>query len=141
VYTTLPPPEDQDAVGELSEVAATSTVVRTNLGVSPDYNDNGVVDAADYPIWRNSFGQVAFGLPADGNGNGRIDVGDYLIWKMNYGLVVPGSGSGGGSASRVVPDPGGSPVPEPASGLLLAGAMGVLFSRPRKPFLRQVNGP
>ena len=43
-----------------------------------DYNHNGVVDAADYTVWRDSLGKaVAVGVGADGNGNGLIDAGDY----------------------------------------------------------------
>jgi hypothetical protein len=68
-----------------------------------DYNDDGVVDAVDYSVWRNTLGQVAANLPADGNNNGRIDSGDYTVWKANYG---DSSGSGGvGHAITVVPEP------------------------------------
>ena len=41
-----------------------STGSDTLLG---DYNLNGIVDAADYTVWRNSFGQAGAGLAADGN--------------------------------------------------------------------------
>ncbi|MCA9260542.1 MAG: hypothetical protein KDA61_15120, partial [Planctomycetales bacterium] len=46
-----------------------------------DYNGNGSVDAADYTIWKDSFGQSGQDLAADGNGNGVIDAADYTIWK------------------------------------------------------------
>ena len=32
-----------------------------------DYNGNGVVDAADYTIWRDTLGQMGADLPADGD--------------------------------------------------------------------------
>jgi hypothetical protein len=50
-----------------------------------DYNQNGVVDAADYVAWRNTLGQSGSGLGADGNGNGRIDAGDYAVWRAHFG--------------------------------------------------------
>ncbi len=81
-----------------------------------DYNQNGVVDAADYALWRNTFGQnVANGTGADGSGNGLVDDADYGIWTMHFGQSA-GSGAG---ASFGLP---GSAVPEPGScALLLVG--------------------
>jgi hypothetical protein len=76
-----------------------------------DYNQDGVVNAADYSVWRNTLGAVGSNLAADGNGNGRIDAADYAVWKSNFGMSS-GAGSGG------LAD-GGS-VPEPASLMLLA---------------------
>jgi hypothetical protein len=49
-----------------------------------DYNRNGVVDLADYVVWRKTLGSVT-NLNADGNGNGSIDVGDYTVWRANFG--------------------------------------------------------
>ena len=70
-----------------------------------DYNKNGVVDAADYVVWRHTLGQVVSALSgADGNGNGMIDAGDYNFWRANFGQVAAGSGSGG-SANASVPEP------------------------------------
>ena len=36
-----------------------------------DYNQNAVVDAPDYNVWRDSFGDEGEDLPADGNLNGQ----------------------------------------------------------------------
>ena len=49
-----------------------------------DYNRNGVVDAADYTVWKDSFGETSR-LEADGSGNGVVDAADYTIWKDNFG--------------------------------------------------------
>jgi T5SS/PEP-CTERM-associated repeat protein len=76
-----------------------------------DYNQNGVVDAADYVVWRNSLGQSATDLAADGNGNGIIDAGDYDVWRAHFGSAA---GSGSSANGRF-----GATVPEPASFLLL----------------------
>jgi hypothetical protein len=74
-------------------------------GPTGDYNGNGVVDAADYVVWRKTSGQGATppGSGADGNGNGTIDPGDFDFWKSTFGNTVPGAGLG---SSFAVPEPG-----------------------------------
>ncbi|MEM8864547.1 MAG: dockerin type I domain-containing protein [Planctomycetota bacterium] len=54
-----------------------------------DFNGDGVVDAADYTVWRDSLGSD-FLLTADADGSGVIDIADYQIWKANYGTPTPG---------------------------------------------------
>jgi T5SS/PEP-CTERM-associated repeat protein len=94
------------------------TVTLSVGGALGDYNHNGIVDAADYTVWRDSLGQSGTGLAADGNASGTIDAGDYNVWKSNFGNRA-GSGSGATAA-----------VPEPTSMvLLLAGAMTLLVRR------------
>lgn len=91
--------------------ATISTTVRTNFSASllPDYNRNGVVDAADYVLWRNTQGATGAGLPADGNGDGTVNQADYNLWRASFGALA-GSASAAGLSTSV--------VPEPASGLL-----------------------
>jgi hypothetical protein len=78
--------------------AVTLAVVPALAG---DYNANGVVDAADYIVWRKMLGRNGIGLAADGNGNAVVDQGDYTVWQNNFGAV---SGSGAGTATTV-PEP------------------------------------
>ena len=78
-----------------------------------DYNKNGVVDAADYVVWRNLAGQFGSGLAADGNHDGQIDVSDYQLWRANVGRT---RSSGAGVGTTVA-------VPEPGSVALLLIAM------------------
>jgi hypothetical protein len=52
-----------------------------------DYNFNGVVDAADYVVWRKTSGATN-DLRADGNTNGIIDQGDYNLWRAHFGQVL-----------------------------------------------------
>jgi hypothetical protein len=65
--------------------AVNSFVSFAIVGQPGDYNGDGVVDAADYTVWRDSLGQTGSGLAADGNANGAIDSGDYTTWKMHFG--------------------------------------------------------
>jgi hypothetical protein len=71
-------------------------------GLAGDYNQDGIVDAADYTVWRDTLSSTT-NLTADGNGNGLIDTGDYDVWKMHFGQTA-GSGSGGAAG---VPEPSG----------------------------------
>lgn len=71
-----------------------------------DYNGDGVVDAADYTVWRDTLGQAGSGLAADGTGpagvpDGVVDQLDYDFWKANFGNH---SGTGAG-ATAAVPEP------------------------------------
>jgi hypothetical protein len=57
-----------------------------------DYNFNGVVDAADYVVWRKTVGSTN-DPRADGSGNGIVDQADYDFWRANFGNTM-GAGSG-----------------------------------------------
>lgn len=72
-------------------------------GLPGDYNGNGVVDGADYVLWRDGGP-----LQNEVDTPGTVDAADYTAWRARFGNM---SGSGSGL--------GGVVVPEPASGLLL----------------------
>ena len=71
-------------------------------GLQGDYNDDGIVDAADYTVSRDALGSTT-NLAADGNGNGIVDAADYDVWKTNFGAHA-GSGAGA-EANAAVPEP------------------------------------
>jgi hypothetical protein len=118
VFTTL----GSSSTFGLIAPATTTTVVRTFIG-SADYNDNGIVDAADYALWRNFNGQsVPNGFGPDGNFDGVVNQADYNFWRSRFGLPM-GAGSGGSLSTGA--------VPEPWSGILLVvGAILVVSMYP-----------
>jgi hypothetical protein len=85
-----------------------------------DYNNNGVVDAADYVLWRK-------GATLQNDSTPGVQAADYDVWRSHFGNT-----SGGVGGSRAVTrglvsyvtsfsGPGsGSTVPEPA-GVILVG--------------------
>jgi hypothetical protein len=81
-----------------------------------DYNKDGVVDAADYTVWRDTLGQTTGNEnahpAADTNHDFLINELDYLIWKDNFGKPESTAGSGALAGSQS--------VPEPATALLVA---------------------
>ncbi len=92
------------------------SITGTATGVPGDYNENDVVDAADYTVWRDKLGGAA--LPNEGASPGTVDQDDYVFWKNNFG----NSGSGSLSAAA---------VPEPASSVcLVMAAVTMLVARP-----------
>lgn len=56
-----------------------------------DYNADGVVDAVDYAVWRETLGEavLAAGAGADGDGDGMIGAGDLAVWRSRYGSSLP----------------------------------------------------
>ncbi len=64
-----------------------------------DYNFNGVVDAADYSVWRDTLNSMA-DLRADGNGDGVVDALDYGVWRSNFGATVSELGARERGAGR-----------------------------------------
>jgi hypothetical protein len=114
----------EDAAGELYLVDYSGHRIYKIVAAPPieqgDYNLNGVVDTADYTVWRNTFGnEVTSHTGADGDGSGIIDEGDYLRWKQNFGTITnAGLGSVG--------------VPEPTTALYGAlGALALAIALPR----------
>ena len=89
-----------------------------------DYNQNGIVDAGDYLVWRRTKGTaVPRGTGADGNANGIVDDDDFNFWRTRFGTAVP---RGSGVALET------SSVPEPGSALaLMTGIVALLTSRIR----------
>jgi hypothetical protein len=69
------------------------------MGVMGDYNNNGVVDAADYVLWRNGGP-----LQHEGASPGVVDAADYTFWRSRFG-ATSGSGAGVG-VGAAVPEPG-----------------------------------
>jgi fibronectin-binding autotransporter adhesin len=81
-----------------------------SVGLAGDYNSNGVVDAADYVVWRNGLGTI-------------YTQNDYNIWRAHFGQP---SSSGVGVSTNAA-------VPEPATWVLCAAALVLIVVRNRLP--------
>ncbi|WP_197527361.1 dockerin type I domain-containing protein [Pirellulimonas nuda] len=69
-----------------------------------DFNRDGFIDAADFTVWRDHFGDIVEPYSfADANGDGFIQQLDYQIWKQGFQ-------SGSAIALSIV-----EPVPEPST--------------------------
>ena len=74
-----------------------------SAGVEGDYNGNGVVDAADYVLWRKGGP-----LQNEVDAPGTINQADYDAWRARFGDTAQ-SDSGSGAAA----------IPEPAACILV----------------------
>jgi hypothetical protein len=80
--------------------------------VDGDFNGDGVVNLADYTVWRDNLGAEENDTVLSGNGNGGVvDATDYQLWKTNFGAGGTGAIAAGAAS-----------VPEPAA-LMVAGLM------------------
>lgn len=102
--------DDNEVIDEEDYKFWASSYGLTNVqpGTGADGNADGVINAADYTVWRNNLGaesawkspasSMIFGPPdpvpgsggvmADYNGNGVVDYNDYDIWSSTFGSTV-----------------------------------------------------
>lgn len=105
----LPPSSEFDQRGEpFARVVGNQTDIGAyeSQGIpsfSPgDYNRDGLVNAADYTVWRDALGQtVTPGVGADGDGSGTIDAADYSIWRSHFGNGLQFNSGSGSSSSQL----------------------------------------
>lgn len=86
-----------------------------------DYNNDGLVNAADYTLWRDRKP-----LPTETVTAGVTDAADYAVWRANYGLT----GQGGAMA-----------IPEPASATFVAMVLACGLRRGRVLFTARCHSP
>jgi T5SS/PEP-CTERM-associated repeat protein len=103
------------------DIDASHVVLSVVPALAGDYNASGVVDAADFAVWRKLLNQTGAGLAADGDDDNIVTAADYQIWRTNFGATL-GSSAAGAAA-----------VPEPAAAFLICvGATIASLVRRRK---------
>jgi gluconolactonase len=114
------------ASGRTLFITAGTSLFKVDLNVPApalgDYNGDGLIDSADYIVWRDTLGTTA-NLSADGNGSHVIDATDYDVWRAHFGQSIVS-----GSANNV-----NAAVPEPATlVLMMFAAAGWCLQRGRR---------
>lgn len=91
------PVTDVDQVQTQFDVTSDESVVVTAVNVldipAADYNFDGLVNAADYSIWRDTNGSTTL-AQADGNGDGVVDTDDYDLWVAGFGGIAAAAAAG-----------------------------------------------
>jgi cyclophilin family peptidyl-prolyl cis-trans isomerase len=107
-----------------------ATAVTLSVALA-DYNRNGIVDAADYVLWRNTRNtNVSPSTGADGNGDGLVNDLDYAIWRSNFGNRSGVAGGSGSFLATVLPESSTACLMI-IGGMLLAGRCGIFRQRLR----------
>ena len=90
---------------ELESTASSEPIVIDNLqifavqtGVPGDYNEDGVVNAADYSSWLSALGSGT--LPNESASPGVVDSADYDFWKTQFSAT-----NGLANTTQFVPEP------------------------------------
>jgi len=78
--------------------------VTTFSNFAGDYDNNGIVDAADYRVLLDSLGALSGALPNDIDG-GVIGTAQFNTWKANFGNSSVGAGSGAVASGVTLPEP------------------------------------
>jgi hypothetical protein len=84
-----------------------------------DFDSDGDVDGADFVAWQTNF-PLASGATlgqGDADADGDVDGADFVVWQTNFPFT---------------PGPGASPVPEPATWLLMGLTLPALALLRRK---------
>ena len=83
-----------------------------------DFNDDGLVNAADLTMWKGAFGVNANG---DANGDNVTNGADFLVWQRQFGQTP----------AVAAASPAAQAVPEPSAGILSAIATMLLAAARR----------
>ena len=76
---------------DLSQGIFVSNLVASLQPLLGDYNKNGVVDAADYTVWRDHLGtnfDLNFNGDESGASVGIVDQADYALWQAHFGETL-----------------------------------------------------
>lgn len=94
--------DDQTSASQAFAGLAGVSAALDTVFLAGDFDGNGVVDLADYALWRANYGSKTLAA-ADGNSDGVVDAADYTIWRNNLGATTPGSNIA--AAETTAPEP------------------------------------
>jgi hypothetical protein len=91
----------------VNEIAYDQGKLRLMDLIAGDFSGDGVVDAVDFVVWRDTIGASGSQLRADANHDGAVTTLDYDIWRANFGNKLPDLFPGGGTGLDLasVPEP------------------------------------
>jgi hypothetical protein len=116
IYFVFGTPGSTLAALRAAETWVTNRAAELAPDFNADFNDDFVVDGADFLIWQRNLGATNAPLSAgDADRDGVVGTGDLAIWRNEFGLSLetyPGAQS---TPPASIPS---LPVPEPSAWLL-----------------------
>jgi len=114
--------------GRSFDLSYSGNSVAVNVVAGPlhaDFNEDGIVDAADLIVWRGGFGVSGSATRSQGDADGdqKVDGADLLIWQHQFGVTLASLASG--------------PVPEPHGFALMAVGIAVVIGAASRTEMRQ----
>lgn len=113
---------------ESSKSVPYGTKLLTTIGapnfITGDFNGDGVVNTADYTVWRDTNGQLGSETnhpAADPNHDFVVNDADYALWAQNFG-----------SPNAIAAPSLSTSIPEPASLLIAAVAAAITVGRNKR---------
>lgn len=94
-------PEQAGGAFVVGKLGIDNVTLATTPQVLPgDFNGDGLVNLADYTVWRNNLGGADDAVINNaGDGQPGVDAADYEVWKLHFG---PGDSA---TAAVAVPEP------------------------------------
>jgi uncharacterized protein YjbI with pentapeptide repeats/CubicO group peptidase (beta-lactamase class C family) len=114
-------------IGTLQHAGVPAEYISLVPELPGDFNRNGIVDAADYVVWRKTFG-VSINLPNETMSLGLVDQADYQVWRAQFGTSLS---IGLGATASAAPQ--AAAIPEPATFAFAALVLLGLVVRVRRP--------
>ena len=91
---------DINSDNNISMYGLSEVITITEGGLPGDFDNNGVVDAADFTVWQDNMGLSASALNGNGSGAATAVQADYLLWKINFEALATGL-----EGTTAVPEP------------------------------------
>jgi hypothetical protein len=107
-FSSLQLPALATGVWNTSQLYTTGLLSIESAGLAGDFNNDNIVDAADYVVWRKGLGTT-------------YTQDHFNIWRANFGQTAGGDSGSGAEGT----------VPEPASLSLITLGMLAMFTRQR----------
>lgn len=114
-FTSIDLPELANGLSWETSQLQSAGLISIEVTLPGDYNLDGTVDATDYTVWRDNFGQPAGTLPSDIDG-GSIGQAHYDTWVAHFGQSLP--------TSTIA-------VPEPRALVLMVGFLAATLTAER----------
>lgn len=88
----------------------TGSAINLSVTIPGDFNSDGMVDTADYVVWRTGLGTI-------------YTQTDYTVWRANFGRAAGGGGAGSSDSTR---------IPEPATVAMIVWGVFPFVARGRR---------